>query len=150
MDHPNSDLWLRDQSPEYFQYGDSLKQEAKQTNPKSCCAKCWCKLSDYHKKYHQIDHHEDIFTPARYSPLEIFRNLAYNYGHIQNTGDELVWIKKLVNDPLELMQSKPQDDDVSEALQREYLKRIKKNESEARDTKMIFIDLKDFSEITMI
>ena len=74
---------LEDGSPELQEYITKLKTESTQSNAKSLCCFCWCRLTNYQKQRHTSSHEKGIRFPLKHSDMESFKQLAKLFAHIQ-------------------------------------------------------------------
>ena len=97
---------LASDSIELTNYIDQLALEAKQTNPKSLCVKCWCFLSYAQKNNHPIDHVKEGVKPAnKYANMSGFTTFAIENGHYQELEDQ-IYFEKIKSKPPTFIQNK--------------------------------------------
>jgi len=101
----DSQDFLADGSPELAQYIATLISGARETNPRSICASCWCFLTWSQKQSHPTEHVEKYLQrPSKFSNSEEFKTLALNYGHIKEKNG-IIWFQKIRDKPLTCIQS---------------------------------------------
>lgn len=79
----NMDQLIEEGTTEFQEYMSKLKADANQSNSKSLCCFCWCRLTNYQKQRHTPIHEKGIRSPAKYSDADYFKALAKEFAHVQ-------------------------------------------------------------------